>query len=51
MSAIGLAGALAWLAQPSVRRLHRPPSAAPPPVVPTPVPGSASAVAAGERHA
>jgi predicted MFS family arabinose efflux permease len=51
MSAIGLAGALAWLAQPSVRRLHRPPSAAPPPVVATPVPGSASAVAAGERHA
>ena len=53
MSAIGLAGALAWLAQPSVRRLHRPPSAAPPPVVPTPVPGSASPVAAGgrERHA
>jgi hypothetical protein len=51
MSAVGLAGALAWLAQPSVRRLHRPPSAAPPPVVPTPVTGSASAVAAGERHA
>ena len=24
MSAIGLAGALAWLAQPSVRRLRRP---------------------------
>jgi predicted MFS family arabinose efflux permease len=51
MSAIGLAGALAWLAQPSVRRLHRPPSVAPPAVVATPVPGSASAVAAGERHA
>jgi predicted MFS family arabinose efflux permease len=51
MSAIGLAGALAWLAQPSVRRLHRPPSAAPPPVVPAPGPGSAAPVAAGERQA
>jgi MFS family permease len=51
MSAVGLAGALAWVAQPSVRRLHRPPSVAPPPVVPTPAPGSASPVAAGERHA
>jgi predicted MFS family arabinose efflux permease len=51
MSAVGLAGALAWLAQPSVRRLHRPPSAAPPPVVPTPAPGAASPVVAGERHA
>jgi predicted MFS family arabinose efflux permease len=52
MSAVGLAGALAWLAQPSVRRLHRPP-AAPPPVVPAPAPGSASPVAAGgrEQHA
>jgi len=28
MSAIGLAGALAWLAQPSVRRLQRPPAPA-----------------------
>jgi predicted MFS family arabinose efflux permease len=53
MSAVGLAGALAWLAQPSVRRLHRPPSSAPPPIVPTPAPGAASPVAAGgrERHA
>jgi len=51
MSAVGLAGALAWLAQPSVRRLRRPPATAPPSVVPTPAPGSASPVAAGERHA
>jgi MFS family permease len=53
MSAVGLAGALAWLAQPSVRRQRRPPSAAPPSVVPAPAPapGSASPVAAGERHA
>jgi MFS family permease len=51
MSAVGLAGALAWLAQPSVRRLHRPPSAAPPPVVATPAPGSAASVTAGERQA
>ena len=51
MSAVGLAGALAWLAQPSVRRLRRPPATAPPSVVPTPAPGSASPVAAGERQA
>ena len=53
MSAVGLAGALAWLALPSVRRLRRPPSTAPPSVVPAPAPapGSASPVAAGERHA
>jgi MFS family permease len=51
MSAVGLAGALAWLAQPSVRRLRRPPATAPPSVVPIPAPGSASPVAAGERHA
>ena len=53
MSAVGLAGALAWLAQPSVRRLRRPPATAPPSVVPAPAPapGSASPVAAGERHA
>jgi MFS family permease len=53
MSAIGLAGALAWLAQPSVRHLRRPPAAAPPTIVPTPSPGSASAVGAGggERRA
>ena len=53
MSAIGLVGALAWLAQPSVRHLRRPPSAAPPTIVPTPSPGSASAVGAGgrEQHA
>ena len=29
MSAVGLAGALGWLAQPSVRRLRRPPAATP----------------------
>ena len=29
MSAVGLAGALGWLAQPSVRRLQRPPAARP----------------------
>jgi len=51
MSAVGLAGALAWLAQPSVRRLRRPPATAPPSVVPIPAPGSASPVAAGERQA
>jgi MFS family permease len=50
MSAIGLAGALGWLAQPSVRRLTRPPAAAPPPLVPTPAPGSATAVGAGGRE-
>jgi len=51
MSAVALAGALAWLAQPSVRRLRRPPATAPPSVVPIPAPGSASPVAAGERQA
>jgi MFS family permease len=53
MSAVGLAGALAWLAQPSVRRLRRPTSAAPPPIVSTPTPGTAPPVGAGgrERHA
>jgi predicted MFS family arabinose efflux permease len=53
MSAVGLAGALAWLAQPSVRRLRRPASAAPPPIVSTPTPGTAPPVGAGgrERHA
>jgi hypothetical protein len=51
MSAVGLAGALAWVAQPSVRRLQRPPAAAPPPVVAAPAPESPSPVAAGERPA
>ena len=53
MSAVGLVGALAWLAQPSVRRLRRPTSAVAPPLVSTPSPGSAPAVGAGgrERHA
>ena len=53
MSAVGLVGALAWLAQPSVRRLRRPTSALAPPLVSTPSPGSAPAVGAGgrERHA
>jgi predicted MFS family arabinose efflux permease len=53
MSAVGLVGALAWLAQPSVRHLRRPPAVVPPTLVPTPSPGSASAVGAGgrERHA
>jgi MFS family permease len=59
MSAIGLAGALGWLAQPSVRRLHRPPpdthiepfgAAGAPRVA---APAGAPAVGAGgrERHA
>jgi len=51
MSAVGLAGALGWLAQPSVRRLQRPPAATPdePLLVGAPAP----AVGAGgrERHA
>ena len=53
MSAVGLVGALAWLAQPSVRRLRRPTSAVAPPLVSTSSPGSAPAVGAGgrERHA
>jgi hypothetical protein len=53
MSAVGLVGALAWLAQPSVRRLRRPTAAVAPPLVSTPSPGSASTVGAGgrERHA
>ena len=53
MSAVGLVGALAWLAQPSVRRLRRPTSALAPPLVSTPSPGSPPAVGAGgrERHA
>jgi MFS family permease len=50
MSAIGLAGALAWLAQPSVRRLRRPRPAAPPPRVPAPAQSSAPAVGAGGRE-
>ena len=50
MSAVGLAGALGLLAQPSVRRLRRPPSAARPPLVPPPAPGSPSAVGAGGRE-
>jgi MFS family permease len=53
MSAVGLAGALGWLAQPSVRRLQRPAVAAPAPVVSTPTPDAAPPVGAGgrERHA
>ena len=53
MSAVGLAGALAWLAQPSVRRLRRPEAAAPAPRVPGPGAESPPAVGAGglERHA
>jgi MFS family permease len=53
MSAVGLAGALAWLAQPSVRRLRRPVAPEPPPIVSTPTPGAAPPVGAGgrERHA
>ena len=51
MSAVGLAGALGWLAQPSVRRLQRPSAATPdePLLVGAPAP----AVGAGgrERHA
>ncbi len=48
MSAVGLAGALGWLAQPSVRRLRRPPAAAPdePLLVSAPPP----AVGAGGRE-
>ena len=38
MSAVGLAGALAWLAQPSVRRLRRPQPDAPAPDRPASVP-------------
>ena len=38
MSAVGLAGALAWLAQPSVRRLRRPQPDAPQPDRPASVP-------------
>ena len=54
MSAIGLAGALAWLAQPSVRRLRRPQPDAPPPDRPASVPtgppeSSLPAVGAGGR--
>jgi MFS family permease len=61
MSAVGLAGALGWLAQPSVRRLRRPPPDAPvepfhkpsEPRVAAPTGGSVPAVGAGgrERHA
>jgi predicted MFS family arabinose efflux permease len=51
MSAVGLVGALAWLAQPSVRRLRRPTSVVPD--EPARVTAPAAAVGAGgrERHA
>jgi MFS family permease len=51
MSAIGLAGALAWVAQPSVRRLRRPPSAAPDEPVRVSTPAPAVGAGGRERHA
>ena len=50
MSAVGLAGALAWLAQPSVRRLRRPQPDAPPQDRPALAPRAAGPVAAGRRR-
>jgi MFS family permease len=58
MSAIGLAGALAWLAQPSVRRLRRPAAVAPDepirdaavPRIAAPAAGPAPPVGAGGRE-
>jgi MFS family permease len=53
MSAIGLAGALGWLAQPSVRRLRRPSDEPPPDAFVDATAAPAQAVGAGgrERHA
>lgn len=53
MSAVGLAGALAWLAQPSVRRLRRPRSVAPDEPIRDPAPltsAPGAAVGAGGRE-
>jgi hypothetical protein len=51
MSAVGLAGALAWLAQPSVRRLRRPTSVAPDEPVRVSTPAPAVGAGGRERHA
>jgi MFS family permease len=51
MSAVGLAGALAWLAQPSVRRLRRPPSVAADEPVRISAPPPAVGAGGRERHA
>ena len=51
MSAVGLAGALAWLAQPSVRRLQRPPAAAPDESLLVGAPAPAVGAGGRERHA
>ena len=51
MSAVGLAGALAWLAQPSVRHLRRPSSVAPDEPVRVSTPPPAVGAGGRERHA
>jgi cyanate permease len=51
MSAVGLVGALAWLAQPSVRRLRRPSSVAPDEPVRVSTPPPAVGAGGRERHA
>jgi MFS family permease len=51
MSAVGLAGALAWVAQPSVRRLRRPLSVGPDEPMPVGTPAPAVGAGGREQHA